>query len=281
MYKRFLHKCFITLGLALFLTVMIPFAPGDISVAKASEVGKEKTEDYRLNLKSITLVKGKSFTLKVYNLSENASVTFKSADQEIASTNNDGTITASKVGTTVVTATIKDGASSSSLTCDVTVGPPAISVKWTQSRVILGIDNVDTLRVILKPSNTAEAARFSSYDSSIVTISSGARITAKKYGLTYLFAQIGDETDGSYKFSTCYVIVTSKDNAPLLDTYFNEHPWLNLISEDDLVDVLDTFFNKEFDQTTSASLINSLDRYLNDNFDIKAYKATYEAAQAK
>jgi uncharacterized protein YjdB len=240
--------------------------------------------DYRLNLKSITLVKGKSFTLKAYNLSEGAKVSFKSDDSEIASVSEDGTITANRVGVTIITVTVKDGVDNPSLTCDVTVGPPAFSVKITKSRIILGIDKTDLLRVILKPSNTAEDARFSSYNPEIAYVSIGGRVTAKKKGYTYLFAEIdATDSDGSRKFSVCNIIVTSPEDAPLVETYFNEHPELDMISESDLSAALEEFFNGSSAAKDGLSTVEALNQFLNTKFDLSAKRndrdATIRAAQ--
>lgn len=279
MNKKLICKCLI--GLLLFFTLQVA-SPLGVPTAKAgSIIDKEKSDDYRLNLKSNPLVIGKSFTLRVYNLSDGAKVSFKSDDSEIASVLEDGTITANKVGITSITVTIKDGTISSSLTCEVTVGPPAFSVKITRSRIILGLDNSDLLRVILKPSNTAEDARFSSYDSSIASVSSiGGRITAKKFGLTYLFAVIDAENnDGSRKYAVCTVIVTSTEDAPLLENYFSEHPELDLISEPYLSKALEELFNGTSESTatmttkvSNTSLVEALDQYLNVKFDLVALR---------
>lgn len=231
------------------------------------------------------MVKGKTFTLKAYdlktnNLNETAKISFKSDNDEIASVSEDGIITGNKVGNAVITVAIKDGTLTTTLTCDVTVGPPAVSIKWTKSRIILGLDNVDYLNYIIKPYNTAESPRLSSHDSSIVSISTGARITAKKFGFTYLFAEINDmNPDGSRKFAVCYVIVTSSDNVSLLNTYFNEHPELNFISEAELSKALDNFFNGKTESfagetdTNKADLISSLNTYLDDKFDLDTLKS--------
>lgn len=281
MKKKRLSKCFFTLGFLLFFTIIIPFTSWNTATAYAGIIVKEKNEDYRLNLKSITLVKGRTFTLKAYNLSETTKISFKSDNDEIASVSEDGVITANKVGNAVITVAIKDGTSTSSLSCDVTVGPPAVSIKWTKSRIILGLDNVDYLNYIIKPYNTAESARFSSLDSSIVSISTGARITAKKLGFTYLFAEINDtNSDGSRKFAVCYVIVTSSDNVSSLNNYFNEHPELYLISEIDLSKALDDFFNGKTtsfsgeSDSNKSNLISTLNSYLDEKFDLDALKAT-------
>lgn len=277
--KKMLRKCIITLGLLFLFTLLLPFAPIQPAIAQASIVVKEK-DDYRLNLKSIVLVKGKIFTLRAYNLGENAKVYFKSADREIASVNEDGEITANNVGVTTITATIKDGTNTFSLDCEVTVGPPALSVKFTRSRVILGINNSDLLRVILKPSNTAEDARFSSYDSSIASVSTGGRVTAKDLGLTYLFAEVdATNPDGSRKFAVCTVIVTKQDDASSLEEYFNNHPELDLISEDKFNAALDEYFNGKSDETATpraenykSTLVDSLNRYLDSKFNLDSLR---------
>jgi uncharacterized protein YjdB len=277
MKNKLLCKCLITFGFLLFFTLLLPF-----TAAKASSIDPEKDNGYRLNLKSITLVKGKSFTLKAYNLGENARLLFKSDDAEIASVSEDGTITANKVGDTVITATVKDGATVTNLTCAVTVGLPAFSVKITKSRIVMGINNTDFLNVILKPSNTVENARFSSKDSSIASVSTGGRITAKNYGLTYVFAEIeATGSDGRPKFSRSTVIVTSQTDAPLIDAYFNDHPELDYVNEDDLNKALDEFFNTMYDSTSSASQVNSLNRYLDDKFKLADLKKLRDADLAK
>jgi hypothetical protein len=293
MKRKYLCKCFITLGLLLFFTLLIPFTSYNVSTAQAASIDKEKTDSYRLNLKSVTLVKGKSFILKVYNLGANSKVSFKSDDAEVASVSDDGTITANKVGSTVVTVTIKDGIDKTPLTCDVSVGPAAISVKWTKERVYVGLNNDDVLKVIIKPDNTTEVARFSSYDSSIATVSSGGRITAKKIGMTYLFAEI-DATDlsGTRKYAVCTVFITSPKDAPLLEEYFNKHSELSRVSGSDLTKALDEFFNGgsaeaavTADDASDSALIKALDKFLEDKFKLSEIrdkiKAEIEAALSK
>lgn len=282
MKKNFICKCLFTLGLFLFLTLLLPFSSYNTAVAQAASTSPEKEKnEYRLIFKSITLVKGKSFALKVFNLSDNAKTSFKSDDQEIASVDEKGVISANKVGNTVITVSVKDGSGVTNLTCDVTVGPPAISVKWTQSRIIMGVDDVDILKVILKPSNTAEDAKFQSNDNSIVDITTGARITAVSKGMTYVFAIIDATTsDGTSKNAKCQVIVTSKENVPLLENYFQDHPELDLIPEADLSDALMNFFNGENKDSSSSNIVSSLNKYLDKTFDLGAYRKQWEEREA-
>lgn len=285
-------KCIISIGLLLFFVFLAPgLTPDSVSIAQASTIEKEKTPDYKLNLRSITLVKGKTHTLKVYNTSADAKVSFKSDDPEIASVSEDGTITANKVGSTKITAAIKDGSNSASLTCDVTIGPPAFSVKMTRSRIILGLDQTDTLSVITKPINTAENARFSSYDSSIASVSTGGRINAKKKGLTYLFAEIDAlGNDGNKKFASCTIIITAaEDVAPITD-YFNTHPELNIIPEAELSAALEKFFNSPDEKTNKAvpveagtpkTLVEALNQFLDSKFNLAALRKSLDDAVAQ
>lgn len=274
MKKKSLFKCYILFAFLLFITVLLPFTDFNIVSVQAASVDTAKNGDYKLNLKTITLVKSKTHTLKVYNLSENAKLFFKSNDDEIASVSVDGIITANKVGDTIIKVTIKDGLTVTPLECEVTVGLPAFSVKLTRSRIILGVDKTDFLNAILKPSNTFESARFYSNDSSIASVSIGGRVSAKKIGLTYLFADIeATDSDGFRRYSRCTVIVTTSDDASLVEDYFSNHPELDLIAEDDLNKALDDFFNTKYDPSSSTSVEKSLNRYLDDMFTLSKYIA--------
>lgn len=284
MKKKFLCKCLISIGLLLFFTLLPNILPTSVNIAKASEIEKEKNE-YRLNLRSVPLVNGKSFTLKVFNLEEDAKVTYRSANPEIASVDEDGTITAHKVGKTTITATVRRGNNTTPLTCEVTTGPPAFSVRITRSMLILGLDQSDLLEVILKPNNTVELAKFSSYDSSIASVSSGGRVTAKKLGMTYVFAIIdATNPDGSQKFASCKVIVCKPEDTSLLREYFSNHTELSLVSEAELSNALFEFFNNQQEDSETSetqelsgfALIEALDKHLDASFDLAELKQKYE-----
>ncbi|NLL01171.1 MAG: hypothetical protein GX271_11000 [Clostridiales bacterium] len=270
MKKKFLIKCLISLGLLLFFTFLPQIMPTNVSIARASEVEKEKNNEYRLNLRTITLVNGKSFTLRVYNLEKDAKVSFKSADPEIASVNEEGTITANKVGSTTITATVRLGLNTSPLYCEVTVGPPAFSVKLTRTMIILEQDQVFQLEAVLKPTNTAELVKYSSFDSTIASVSSGGRVTAKKPGMTYIFAEIdATNQDGSRKYSSCSVIVSSPEDVAQINEYFAQHPELSLISEAERSNALYDFFNSEMSASGITNQIStSTEAVNNENTDI-------------
>ena len=99
--KSYLKGLFI-FGLVLFLGVFCPM--GNMQTAFADE-----TQDIKLNVSSQTIVKGKSFSIYVYNLSEGQTATFVSSSPSIASVTESGTITANSVGSTTILVTIANG----------------------------------------------------------------------------------------------------------------------------------------------------------------------------
>ena len=247
MKKIFLNKCLIFFGLLLFFTFLPQIMPTNVSIARASEIEKEKNNEPRLNLSAITIVNGKSFTLRVYNLDKDIKVSFKSADSDIASVSEDGILTANKSGSTTITATLGKGLNPTLLTCDITVGPPAFSVKLTRSRTILEVDQIVQLEALIKPINTVESVKFLSDDKTIATVSPGGRVTAKKLGSTIVSAKIDAlNQDGEQKSSRCSVIVAKPEDIILLDNYFALHPELNDIPETELFDALVEIINEYY-----------------------------------
>lgn len=283
MNKKFLNICLIFFGSLLFFTFLPQIIPSSVSIVRASEIEKEKNNEYRLNLNTITLVNGKSFTLRVYNLEDDAKVSFKSSNPEIASVNENGTFTANKVGKTTITATVRRGLSSTPLTCEVTIGPPAFSVKMTKPIIVLGLEQNYLLEVIMKPTNTAELARFSSHDSSIASVTSGGRVTGNSLGMTYMFAEIdATNLDESRKFASCNVIVVNPDEVSTLNDYLIDHFELSFISESELSSALYEFFNDTEESASDGnvsnrlSLVESLDKFLDSKFDLKGLRRAFE-----
>lgn len=294
MKKKVVGRLFLFLSLFLFFAFFLPnLTPTGVSIAYANSIEKEKAPDLYVN--SHTMVRGKTFTLKVKNLTDDAKVSYKSANTEIASVNedgNEGLITAKTVGSTTITVTVKQGVTTTTLYCEITVGPPAFSVKMTRSRIILGVEKADNVSVILKPSNTAENAIFQIKDTTVASISNGGRISGNKAGATYLFALIDTRNlDGSLKFAACTVIVVNSEDVLPLETYFSEHPELNLLPESQLTSALSEFLSEtsESPSINSSSteipkptakvqltFVEELDQFLNSKFDLVALRKTME-----
>ena len=188
------------LGLVLVLVLTLGVFASPLSAKAAAP-------ELKLNVKTKTLVTEKTYSLKVYNLADNQTVTFKSDHPEFASVDNTGLVSANAVGTAIITATVKDDSKTvAQLECVITVGPPAISVKLTQPTIILMNGRKALLKTILQPLNTVENVKFSSLDSLIASVSSAGRITARSIGTTYLVAAIDNG-----KYDTCQVIIVDEE----------------------------------------------------------------------
>ena len=187
------------LGLVLVLVLTLGvFATPVYAQAAAPEL--------KLNVKTKALVTEKTYQLKVYNLADNQTVTFKSDHPEFASVDDNGLVSANAVGTAVITATVKNASKIvAQLECEITVGPPAISVKLTRPTIILMNGRKTLLKTILQPLNTVENVKFSSLDNLIASVSSAGRVTARSIGTTYLVAAIDNG-----KYDTCQVIVVDE-----------------------------------------------------------------------
>lgn len=206
MKKFYFKKYLLAFGLFLFLTMFFPTAfLNPRIIVKAAQTTSEQS-DIKLNVKSKALVKDTSYSLKIYNMLEEYSAAFKSENTAIATVDDMGLITAIDFGTTIIKVTIKDSQKAiSTLECEITVGPAAISIKLTKPEIILTLGTKKNLTTILKPLNTVEEARFFSYEPTIVSVSAGGRISAKAVGSTYIFTTISNG-----KYDVCKVTVTEE-----------------------------------------------------------------------
>jgi hypothetical protein len=187
-------------SLILFLGMFLPC--GNMLTAYAGN-----GQDIKLNVNSQTIVKGKNFSIYVYNLSEDQEVTFVSSDPAIASVDEYGVVTGNLIGTATILVTITEGEDTVDiLSCDIKVGPPAISVQFSRLELAMKVGQKLTLERIILPLNTAETAKFSSYNRAIATVSAGGRVTAKTEGFTYIFAQLDNG-----RFAVCKVNIYPKD----------------------------------------------------------------------
>lgn len=181
------------------------------AVAQASEIDNENTSKARLTVNDLTLVVDDSYTLRVRNVDKDSeqSVIYKSSDTDVASvkykkrTDTKAEITANSVGTATITVFIKEGAKSvKTLKCSITVGPPAQSVKFVDSKVELEVGEKTTLKAILLPGNTAEGAQFESSDTEIAAVTKSGCVVAKAKGTVTITVSISNGTT-----DTCTILV--------------------------------------------------------------------------
>lgn len=215
---RLLKKAFM-LGIVLVAMNLLPLPTtpilsNNIMVAEAKETNADSSiENIRLNIKSEkSLITEETSALRVYNLPEGYSVSFKSSDAEVVTVEKESDtkaiLTGNGVGTAEVTVTVKSMFwKVKTMKIQVVVGPPAQSVKFVESKVVLKVGEKTTLRALLKPSNTVEKGTYESSDSSIasVTTSTGC-VTAKEIGtVTITIVTVNGATD------TCTIEVIEAD----------------------------------------------------------------------
>ncbi len=192
----------ITFGLVLLLVVSCFAYTAPVTTAYANE-----TQEIKLNVNSQTIVKGKSFSLYVYNLSDGQSVTYLSSDPAIASVDENGLVSANAVGSAIIFATVADEVNTvKTLSCEIKVGSPAISVQFSRLELAMVVGQKLTLERIVQPLTSVETPKFSSFDRSLATVSAGGRVTAKAEGTTYIFAQINNG-----RFAVCKINIISNE----------------------------------------------------------------------
>lgn len=206
MKKQFLLKRIICFSLIATFFSCLPIIFPSTTVFASDENSK-----ITLNLKSRDLVKKESFSLNVYRTSKNQTVTFKSSNKDVASVEKTAAksalITGNKVGTATITVKVKKSFKTiTTLTCKITVTPPAISVKLPypviylepSDKYLLGDD------VIIKPNTTAEIPTYKSSTPTVASVSTSGIITARCEGETTIKVILDNK-----KSDTCKVVVSN------------------------------------------------------------------------
>ncbi|WP_167958671.1 Ig-like domain-containing protein [Anaerosporobacter faecicola] len=194
-----IKKRIFAVGFASFVICTVPIPNSAFTtVAKASQHTTTPEKDScnaKLNVKKKLIVTNSSYTLKVYNLEDNQTVTFKSDDTEIATVDKEGVITTNdKNGTCIITATVKEKSKTvKSLECEITVGPPAASIVLVKSELSLVVGKrypfLENL-LIIKPNTTVEVPKFSSSNEDVAVISSTGKISTKEAGSCVIKASL-------------------------------------------------------------------------------------------
>lgn len=202
MKNKCLFKGIITLVLLLFI--------GLVSLSASPATAYAGSTEPKLNVKSKDIVKGKDYALKVYNLTETQTVTYTSEYPKIASVDAEGVVKALSIGTTTVTALVRDSGSDEPvrLQCKITVGPPAIFIMLSRQEADMVVGQRALMYWLVSPLNTVELPKFSSSAPEVASVSAGGIVTAKAEGTAYIFAQIDN---GQY--GACCITVTEEGEA--------------------------------------------------------------------
>jgi uncharacterized protein YjdB len=160
----------------------------------------------KLNESAKTIANGKNVNLKATVSPSNATnkaVTWKSSNTKVATVDNAGKVTAVSVGTAKITCTAADG-SKTSTSCTITVTTPVTKVSLNASSKTIAKGKSITLKATVTPSKAYQKVTWESSNTSVASVSSSGKVTAKKVGTATITCTA---TDGSGKKATCKITV--------------------------------------------------------------------------
>lgn len=172
----------------------------------------KKITKVEVSNKSVTLLKGRSTTVKVKVSPTNATnkkLKWTTSNSKVAVVNSQGKITAKGRGTATIKVMATDG-SNKYATIKVTVKQPVTSVKLNKKSANLKVKGSSkqktvTLKATVNPKNANnKAVSWKSSNTKIATVNSKGKVTAKKKGTCYITATA---KDGSKKSAKCKIVV--------------------------------------------------------------------------
>ena len=171
-----------------------------------------------LNTNSLTLDVNETFLLTATITPENAdnkTIAWSSSNNNVATVNNNGTVTAVAPGSATITARTTDG-SNISASCSVTVNVPPIlvtGISLNTNSHTLDVNETFKLTATVTPANAEnKTIAWSSSDNGIATVASDGTVTAVAPGNATITART---TDGSNLSASCTVTV---NEPPILVT---------------------------------------------------------------
>lgn len=167
---------------------------------------KQPATGLKLNYEEKTIVKGEKFKLKATivptSAASDVSVTWKSSKTSVATISSNGTVTAVKGGTTVITCKTSDGKYTE--ICVVTVVERVTSVKMISSYK-LGLGKSYTIKATVKTNAaTNPTLKWTSSNKKVATVDSKGKVTARSLGYATITATA---QDGSNVEAECVVRV--------------------------------------------------------------------------
>ncbi len=184
--------------------------------------------DVALNRTSATITEGDILNLTATVLPENTTesknIGWSSSNNDIATVDSTGKVTAKQAGTVVITATSSNGKTAS---CTITVEKKEIPItEVVLNKTSAAVDEGETIRLIatVYPENTTngKSIKWSSNNNTVVTVDLMGNVTAKKAGTAIITA-----TSENGVSASCTITVNKKDTyTGLRDvdgklTYFN------------------------------------------------------------
>ena len=160
------------------------------AVASDITIAPIPATDITLNTTSQKVETGKSFQLTATVEPSNTTdkVTWSSSNEAVAKVADDGTVTAVKAGTAVITAT----AGNVKAECTVTVTAPATKITLNTTRQKLKAGKSFTLIAAVAPADTTDKVVWSSNNTKVATVSSNGTVKALKAGTAVITVKAGN-----------------------------------------------------------------------------------------
>ncbi|MCB6993076.1 Ig domain-containing protein [bacterium 210820-DFI.6.37] len=174
-------------GINTFLPIGVTASWQFTTLPAASSITLDQTE--------ATLKPGQDLALTA-ELDKNADDTliWTSSDDAVASVDNDGKVTAKKVGTATITATAVDGKVSAE--CKVTVEPIKVTgITLDTAKATIYVGKTRTLKATVAPSDaTYKAVTWTSSNSKVAKVDANGKVTAVAAGTATITAKNSDGT---------------------------------------------------------------------------------------
>lgn len=160
------------------------------AVASDITIAPITATDITLNATTQTIETGKSFKLTTTVTPANTTdkVTWSSSNEAVAKVADDGTVTAVKAGTAVITAT----AGNVKTECTITVTAPATKITLNTTRQKLEAGKSFTLIAAVAPADTTDKVVWSSNNTKVATVSSNGTVKALKAGTAVITVKAGN-----------------------------------------------------------------------------------------
>lgn len=134
----------------------------------------------------------------------NKNLTWKSDDETIAAVDENGKVTAKKVGETTVTVTTEDGSKTASCKVKVVDRIAVTGVSIDKGEVRLKVGEVQVLKAVVKPADaTNRNVSWASGNEEIAAVDENGKVTAKAEGQTTIMVT----TEDGGKTASCEVVV--------------------------------------------------------------------------
>ena len=160
-----------------------------------------------LNKTSLTLNRGKTFTLKATAgpaSANNKAVKWTTSNKAVATVTSKGVVKAVKKGTATITATAADGSGKKAV-CKITVKQPVTGLKISKTALTVTRGKTAALKVTVSPSNANnKTLKWTTSNKAVATVTSKGVVKGIKKGTATITATA---TDGSKKKVTCKVTV--------------------------------------------------------------------------